>query len=106
MTFWEIIFQPLLKSIGNQQLSVNNNQAFAPVTFSDRLYQIFIAMMWLDEDSELYRTINQHISLGLIHKLSRNTDLVNVIGRFIDTPEEVKSLIINSPTYIEMNEVT
>ena len=66
----------------------------------------YIAMLWLDEESELYRTVEQHISMGLIHNLSRNTDRVNVIGRFINAPKSLKEVIFNNPAYVAMDEVT
>ena len=69
-------------------------------------FENFIAMMWLDEKSKLYQTVGQNISMGLIHKLSRNTDQVNVIGRFINTPEDIKEVIFKNPAYVAMDEVT
>ena len=69
-------------------------------------FQVNIAMMWLDEESEICHTINQNVTLGLLNALSRNTDLIHVIGKFINTPENVQQKVIQNPVYVQMDEVT
>lgn len=64
-----------------------------------------IAMIWLDEQSREFAMVNEYVNLGLIHRLSRNTDAVTVVSRNLNMPEEVAKKIGETPAYISALEV-
>ncbi|MDX2246814.1 MAG: hypothetical protein SF052_08580 [Bacteroidia bacterium] len=64
-----------------------------------------IAMIWLDEQSREFEMVNEWVNLGLIHRLSRNTDAVTVVGRSLNMPEEVAKKIYETAAYISAQEV-
>ncbi|MEZ4776788.1 MAG: hypothetical protein R3D00_26670 [Bacteroidia bacterium] len=64
-----------------------------------------IAMIWLDEKSQTFAMVNNSVNLGIINRLSRNTDAVTVVSRSLNMPESLENKIREVPAYISALEV-
>lgn len=63
------------------------------------------AMLWLDDQSELYRFFLHSGRLGLLHQLEKPSP-VNVMVRFVDHAPEAIEAYRNAPVYISALDVT
>lgn len=64
-----------------------------------------VAMTWQDAESTLCGQIEESVNLGFIHRLSRNTDAVSFVTRYLNCTQEIEDAMEKSPVYISGIEV-
>src|SRR6185437_870131 len=106
---------PILKKIFNKDYRfltlegiyfLPGHEKYLEVLFESLLakYNLYSAMMWVDTNSNLYKSIKS-IELGIVDKLNKEVS-ADVICKFANFNNEEKALFNNNPAYISGIDLT